>query len=96
MSTSTPLRVDRVYIPSGAAIRYLREKAGLRVEGLAEMADLSASALYNIEAGRQSPSATTLAKLCAALTAALRKTDPTAEVTPNDLYLVHDRTVAGE
>jgi transcriptional regulator with XRE-family HTH domain len=48
-------------------IRQMREEQGLSLRALAERADVSASALSQIEAGQNSPSIATLEKICAAL-----------------------------
>ncbi|WP_291524840.1 XRE family transcriptional regulator [Acidithiobacillus sp.] len=48
-------------------IRQLREDKGWSVRGLAARAEISPSALSQIEAGQNSPSIATLEKICAAL-----------------------------
>ena len=48
-------------------IRQLREDRGWSVRGLAARAEISPSALSQIEAGQNSPSIATLEKICAAL-----------------------------
>lgn len=59
-----PLLMDLTAANLGKYIPSIRKKAGLSQEELAEMADLSRTAIQGIEAGKESLQIDTLLKIC--------------------------------